>query len=302
MPPPRRPRLSRRQGGSFTRSTATFHQRHTRLLPLTTANSPSHLACHLGHGRRCRSRHRCGQSARGSKSSCLAPSQPASQPSTAHLHHWHSAGCHNGKWDGLAGHVRERTTSLRAQTSTAWSEQSPLPVLRPARRAGDRRAAHHVAQCMSGRVARRGGTVLQSRGLDGSALHLHGQRVARARGRAHDVGRLGSGRRDVRRGLQVDSCATSGREKAVAAAQVITGGRASLRCSRVSGITHLEVRERRRSSVYMGTGSLRCQPAGDQAGLLHVTNIQPAQLFTRTHDTVSSWSGPAVNGGCNQYL
>ena len=60
-------------------------------------------------------------------------------------------------------------------------------------------------------------------------------------------------RRGVRRGLLVDSCATSGREKAVAAAQVITGGRASLRCSRVSGITHLEARERRRRSVYVGT-------------------------------------------------
>ena len=50
----------------------------------------------------------------------------------------------------------------------------------------------------------------------------------------HGVARLGCGRRDVRRGLGVDSCATSGREKAVAAAQVITGGRASLRCSRAS--------------------------------------------------------------------
>ena len=147
-----------------------------------------------------------------------------------HLHHWHLAGCCDGKWDGLAGHVRERTTSLRAQTSTAWSEQSPLPVLRPARHAGDRRAAHHVAQCMSGRVARRGGAVLQSRGLDGSTLHLHGQRIARARGRAHDVGRLGSGRRDVRRGLRVDSCATSGREKLVGAVRGITGGRARPGC------------------------------------------------------------------------
>ena len=165
----------------------------------------------------------------------LPGSQPASQPAKHSTppplaYHWHLAGCCDGKCDGLAGHVRERTTSLRAQTSTAWSEQSPLPVLRPARHAGDRRAAHHVAQCMSGRVARRGGAVLQSRGLDGSTLHLHGQRIARARGRAHDVGRLGSGRRDVRRGLRVDSCATSGREKLVGAVRGIAGGRASLGC------------------------------------------------------------------------
>ena len=47
-------------------------------------------------------------------------------------------------------------------------------------------------------------------------------------------------------------------------AQDLAGGCANLRCSRVSARTHLEVRERRRRSVYVGTGSLRCQPAGDQ--------------------------------------
>ena len=49
-------------------------------------------------------------------------------------------------------------------------------------------------------------------------------------------------RRDVRRGLRLDSCATSGREKLVGAVRGITGGRASLGCSRVSVRTRLEVR------------------------------------------------------------
>ena len=44
------------------------------------------------------------------------------------------------------------------------------------------------------------------------------------------VAHVRSVRRDVRRGLLVDSCATSGREKAVGGARGLARGRASLGC------------------------------------------------------------------------
>ena len=73
-----------------------------------------------------------------------------------------------------------------------------------------------------------------------------------------------TGRRGGRRRLVVDSCATRWWEKLVGAGQGIDAGRATLEWSRDYGRTRLEARERLRSSVYVGLGTLGCQTAGHQ--------------------------------------
>ena len=92
----------------------------------------------------------------------------------------------------------------------------------------------------------------------------------------HEVAlrQVSSGRRGGRRGLVVVSCATSGREKLVGAATRPCAGRATLEWSRDCGRADLEGRERLRSVVYVGLGSLRSQTAGEPAVLLLVTNFQ----------------------------
>ena len=70
-------------------------------------------------------------------------------------------------------------------------------------------------------------------------------------------------RRGSLRRLVMVTCATRWWEKLVGAGQGIGAGRATLEWSRDYGRTDLEVRERLRSALYVGLGSLGCQTAGD---------------------------------------
>ena len=151
----------------------------------------------------------------------------------------------NGGGEVLAGAPTQQVDSFGAACSSTTRQRSPRS-----------------------RVPRAHGRIRSPRQLRGSQFEYASSLAPAELVRNHHhhevaLRQVSTGRRGGRRRLVVDSCATRWREKLVGAGQGIGAGRATHEWSRDYGITDLEVRERLRSVVYVGIGSLRCQTAGD---------------------------------------